>query len=209
MGLLALRQGDLQRALPLLERAVGICQDADLPGWFPRMAAPLGAAYTLAGRVADALPLLMQAMAQTTATTRVDFQARCRLPLGEVQLVAGHLEEAQTLAKRALTHARAHQERGHEAYALRLLGEIQAHRYPLEAEQAEAHYREALALADELSMRPLQAHCHRGLGKLYLKVGQLEQAHAELSAAITLYRTMAMTFWLPQVEAALAQVEGR
>jgi class 3 adenylate cyclase/tetratricopeptide (TPR) repeat protein len=209
MGLLALRQGDLQRALPLLERAVGICQDADLPGWFPRMAAPLGAAYTLAGRVADALPLLMQAMAQTTATTRVDFQARCRLPLGEVQLVAGHLEEAQTLAKRALTHARAHQERGHEAYALRLLSEIQAHRYPLEAEQAEAHYREALALADELSMRPLQAHCHRGLGKLYLKVGQLEQAHAELSAAITLYRTMAMTFWLPQVEAALAQVEGR
>ncbi len=86
MGLLALRQGDLQRALPRLERAVGICQDADLPSWFPRMAAPLGAAYTLAGRVADALPLLTQAMAQTTATERVDFQARCRLPLGEVQL---------------------------------------------------------------------------------------------------------------------------
>ena len=99
MGLLALRQGDLQRALPRLERAVGISQDADLPGWFPRMAAPLGAAYTLAGRVADALPLLTQAMAQTTATERVDFQARCRLPLGEVQLVAGRLEEAQALAE--------------------------------------------------------------------------------------------------------------
>ena len=164
MGLLALRQGDLQRALPRLERAVGICQDADLPSWFPRMAAPLGAAYTLAGRVADALPLLTQAMAQTTATERVDFQARCRLPLGEVQLVAGHLEEAQTLAKRALTHARAHQERGHQAYALRLLGDIAARREPPEDEPAEAYYRQALALAEELGMRPLQAHCHRGLG---------------------------------------------
>ena len=65
IGLLALRQGDLPRALPLLERAVGLCQDADLPVWFPRMAAALGAAYTLAGRVADAVPLLTQAMEQT------------------------------------------------------------------------------------------------------------------------------------------------
>src|SRR4029453_4752276 len=127
LGLLALRQGDLQRALPRLEQAVSICKDADLPSWFPRMAAPLGAAYTMAGRGTDALPVLTQAMAQTTAMGRVDFQARCRLPLGEVQLVAGHLEEAQTLAMQALTHARAHQERGHEAYALRLLGEIAAY----------------------------------------------------------------------------------
>ena len=198
LGLLALRQGDLQRALPRLAQAVGICQDADLPSWFPRMAAPLGAAYTLAGRVADALPVLTQAMAQTTAMGRVDFQARCRLPLGEVQLVAGHLEEAQTLAKQALTHARAHQERGHEAYALRLLGEIAAHREPPETEQAEAYYCQALALAEELGMRPLQAHCHRGLGTLYAATGQREQARTALSTAIEMYTSMAMTFWLPR-----------
>jgi class 3 adenylate cyclase/tetratricopeptide (TPR) repeat protein len=209
MGLLALRQGDLPEALPRLEWAVGICQDADLPSWFPRMAAPLGAAYTLAGRVVDALPLLTQALAQATATARVDFQARCRLPLGEVQLLAGHLEEAKTLAKRALTHAREHQEHGHQAYALRLLGEIAVHRDPPEVEQAEAHYYEALALAGELGMRPLQAHCHRGMGTLYVKIGRREYARSELSTAIEMYRTMGMTFWLPQAEAALAQVEGR
>jgi class 3 adenylate cyclase/tetratricopeptide (TPR) repeat protein len=208
MGLLALRQGDLQRALPRLERAVGISQDADLPGWFPRMAAPLGAAYTLAGRVADALPVLTQALAQATATERVDFQARCRLPLGEVQLVAGHLEEAQTLAKQALTHARAHQEHGHQAYALRLLGEIAARREPPESALAEAYYRQALALTDELGMRPLQAHCHLGLGTLYIKTDQREQARAELSTAIALYRSMDMTFWLPGAEAVLAGVAG-
>jgi hypothetical protein len=53
---------------------------------------------------------------------------------------------------------------------------------------------------------PLQAHCHRGLGRLYAKTGQREQAHAELSAAVEMYRSMDMTFWLPQTEAALAQV---
>jgi tetratricopeptide (TPR) repeat protein len=73
-------------------------------------------------------------------------------------------------------------------------------------EPAEEHYLQALALADELGMRPLVAHCHRGLGTLYATIGQWEQARAELSTAIELYRTMDMTFWLPQVEAALAQV---
>jgi hypothetical protein len=58
-------------------------------------------------------------------------------------------------------------------------------------------------------MRPLQAHCHLGLGTLYAKIGQREQARTELSTAIAMYRTMAMTFWLPQAEATLAQVEGR
>ena len=70
-------------------------------------------------------------------------------------------------------------------------------------------YQQALTLADELGMRPLQAHCHLGLGTLYAKVEQEEQARAELSTAIALYRTMEMTFWLPQAEAALAQVETR
>jgi class 3 adenylate cyclase len=101
------------------------------------------------------------------------------------------------------------QERGSEALALRLLGEMVAHRDPPEVEQAESYYHEARALADELGMRPLQAHCHLGLGTLYAKIGRYEQARAELSAAIALYRAMDMTFWLPQAEAVLAHVEGR
>jgi tetratricopeptide (TPR) repeat protein len=76
---------------------------------------------------------------------------------------------------------------------------------PPEAAQAEAHYRQALTLVEELGMRPLQAHCHLGLGTLYVKTGQREQARTELSMAIDLYRDMDMIFWLPQAEAALAQ----
>jgi hypothetical protein len=57
-------------------------------------------------------------------------------------------------------------------------------------------------------MRPLQAHCHRGLGTLYAATGQWEQAGTELTTTIALYRAMEMTFWLPETETALAQVEG-
>ena len=78
---------------------------------------------------------------------------------------------------------------------------------PPDVQQAEAYYEEALMLAKELSMRPLQAHCHLGLGTLYAKIGRREQAHADLSTAIDLYRALGMTLWLPQAEAALAQVE--
>ena len=207
IGLLSLRQGDLPRALPRLERAVGICQDTDLPGLFPCGGCGLGRGVYPGGRVADAVPLLTQVLEQTTAGETVAYRARCNLSLGEAQLLAGRLEEAHALAERALALARAHQERGNQAYALRLLGDIAAQREPPESEQAEAHYRQALALAEELGMRPLQAHCHRGLGTLYATIGQQEQARTELSAAIGLYRAMDMTFWLPQTEAALAQVE--
>jgi tetratricopeptide (TPR) repeat protein len=208
IGLLILRQGDLPRALPRLERAVSICQDAALSFYFPGLAAALGAAYTLGGRVADAVPLLTQALEQSTAGETVVWRAACCLTLGAAHLLAGSLAEADAVAEGALAHAREHQERGHQASALRLLGDIAAHRAPPDADQAAAHYRQALTLANELGMRPLQAHCHRGLGMLYATTGPQEQARAELAAAIAMYQEMAMTFWLPEAEAALAQVAG-
>jgi class 3 adenylate cyclase/tetratricopeptide (TPR) repeat protein len=206
IGLLALRQGDLSRALPQLERAVGLCQDADLPVYFPWVAATLGAAYTLAGRIADAVPLLTQAMEQTIAMETVGFQTLCRLSLGEAQLLGRRLDEALDLVERTLALTRQRQERGNEAYALHLLGEIAARSNPLESDQAGDYYRQALALAEQLEMRPLLAHCHLGLGKLYATIDRRAEAGAALSAAIELYRAMDMTFWLPQAEAALAQV---
>jgi tetratricopeptide (TPR) repeat protein len=95
---------------------------------------------------------------------------------------------------------------GHQAYALRLLGEIAVRQEPPEGAQAEDYYRQALALAEELGMRPLVAHCHLSLGKLYAKLGRRAEARASLSAAVELSRAMEMTFWLPQAEAAMAQV---
>ena len=124
-------------------------------------------------------------------------------------MLAGRLEEAHALAEGALALARERQERGYQAYILRLLGDIAARREPQESVPAEAYYHQALALAEELGMRPLVAHCHQSLGTLYATIGQQEQARTALSTAMAMYRAMDMTFWLPQTEAALAQVEAR
>jgi len=126
--------------------------------------------------------------------------------LSEVCRLAGHGEEAWQYARQALTMARQQKAPMREAAALRQLGALHAHTDPPDVAQAEAHYQQALALAEELGMRPLVAHCHHGLGRLYGQTGRRAPARAALSAAIELYRAMDMTFWLPQAEAALAQV---
>jgi tetratricopeptide (TPR) repeat protein len=126
--------------------------------------------------------------------------------LSEVCRLAGRGEEAWQHAHQALGLARRFRDRGDEAHALHQVGGVQAHADPPDVAQAKAHYQQALILAEALGLRPLVAHCHRGLGTLYAATGQREQARTELAAAIDLYRAMNMTFWLPQTEAALAQV---
>jgi tetratricopeptide (TPR) repeat protein len=75
-----------------------------------------------------------------------------------------------------------------------------AHPDRFEADTAEAHYRQALALAEELGLRPLVAHCHLGLGKLYRRTGKREQAQEHLTTATTMSREM------EKVEAELRQL---
>jgi tetratricopeptide (TPR) repeat protein len=130
--------------------------------------------------------------------------------LSEVYRLVGRSDEAWQHARQALDLAREQKARGDEAFALHQLGTVHAHADPPDVAQAETHYRQAQALAEEFGMRPLQAHCRFGLGTLYSKMGRREQARAELSIAIELYRTMDMTFWLPQAETMLAgAVESR
>jgi class 3 adenylate cyclase/tetratricopeptide (TPR) repeat protein len=208
VGLLYLRKGDLRNAVSTLERCLALCRLWNIALWSPRITAALGSAYALSGRIAEAFPLLEQAIEHAASEKRLGEHALRVAALSEGFLLAGRTDEAFQIAQRALDLARAHKEQGHEAWALRLLGDIAMQRDPLESELAEAHYQQALTLAEALGMRPLVAHCYRGLGTLYAMTGQWEQARASLSAAIELYRAMDMTFWLPQTEAALAQVEG-
>ncbi len=202
-------KGTLHQAIPVLERGLALCQSANIPRLFPMTASILGAAYALAGRAAEALPLLDQTLERVATGSRVLYQALVLTELSEALLLVGRVDEASALAERLLDLSRTHTGRGYQAHAYRLLGDVATRRDPPDIDQAAAHYRQALALAEELGMRPLQAHCHLGLGTLYAKTGQREQARTELSTAIALYRAMDMTFWLPQTEAALAQVEGQ
>jgi tetratricopeptide (TPR) repeat protein len=86
-----------------------------------------------------------------------------------------------------------------------LLGEIASRRDPPALETAEDYYREALALAGELGMRPLAAHCHFHLGKLFRKGDQYEQAREHLTTATTMYREMDMRSWVDQAEAEMRE----
>ena len=52
-------------------------------------------------------------------------------------------------------------------------------------------------------MRPLEAHCHLGLGKLYLQMDRFDKSRAEFIQSIKLYDEMGMKFWLSKAEAAL------
>jgi tetratricopeptide (TPR) repeat protein len=204
IGYVYLRKGDVHQAIAWLERGMEVCRIWDIPLLFYIVSSALGYAYVLAGRVSDALPLLEQSV----STEALEFmRSRVRAWLSETYLRLGRLDEALALALRGLEVCRAQAEQGEQAWVLRLLGEIHAHRQPPQAELAEAAYREALALADALGMRPLQAHCHLGLGTLYGQTERPAPARTELSTAIELYRAMDMTFWLPQAEAALAYVE--
>jgi class 3 adenylate cyclase/tetratricopeptide (TPR) repeat protein len=209
IGMVCLRQGELDRAIVVLEQGLGLCQSASIPFWFPRVGSALGFAYALAGRVTEGLPLLEQAVAQGVAMGQMVFQPLWVAYLAEAYLISGRREDTIIHGERALTLARKHKERGNEAYALRLLGETAARREPPESAPAEAYYRQALSLAEALGMRPLVAHGHHGLGRLYHQTGRGEEARATLTAAIDLYRAMEMTFWLPEAEAALAEVEGQ
>jgi tetratricopeptide (TPR) repeat protein len=208
LGTLFLRQGNLRKAIPVLERGLGVCQTASILTWFSTVAAALGYAYALSGRMPEALPLLQQAVAQDTSRGISAGHARRVTYLSEAYLLAGRRDEAADLATSALTFARTLQARGNEAYALWLHGEIHAQQEPLAGEAADAYYQQAFALAKELGMRPLQAHCHLALGNLSTKRSQLAQARVELSTAIELFHTMGMIFWLPRAQATLAQAGG-
>ena len=205
LGRLFLVQGNLEAAISVLDRGLALCRAADNWDMGRATAAALGYVYALAGRVADGQVLLQEGL---RAAIRIGALYAQSLYVGwhsVVCLLAGHIDEAFEHARYALTLAQQYGERGYEALALCQLGDVHARIDPPEVSQSEARYSEALALAEKLGMRPLQAHCHYGLGTLYAKTGRLEQVRAELSAAIALYRGMDMTFWLTRAEGELAK----
>jgi tetratricopeptide (TPR) repeat protein len=206
LGELCLVQGDLEHAIRVLEQGLALCRASGSQTNVRVIAASLGYAYALDGRLAEGHALLEEANSLNIRTGALAGHARRVAWLSEVCRLAGRGEEARQHARQALALARQCKERGNEAFALYQLGVVHAHADPPDVAQAEAHYHQALALAEELGMRPLLAHCHLGLGILYATTGRREQARTVLSTAIAMYRTMDMTFWLPQAEATLAQM---
>jgi tetratricopeptide (TPR) repeat protein len=208
LGVVYLRQGAMSQAIAMFERGLQLCREWRLPLRVSSLTAFLGYTYALTGRTADALLLLEEAVAQAAVMQRQVYQALWMAFLSETQLQADRWEVAAQLAEQALALARTQQEAGTEAWVLRLCGDIAARRVPFAPAPAEAWYRQALHLADDLGMRPLQAHCHLGLGLLYHQHGAQPRAQSELVHARELLRSLEMTFWLPRVETVLGTLGG-
>jgi tetratricopeptide (TPR) repeat protein len=145
-------------------------------------------------RLRDAEQLLERRLAKGADAERSwDYHA-----LGRAYLILGQLGEARTLADRALECCPA--QPGYMAHALELLGDVATHPDAFDADAAETHYHQALALAQPRGMRPLVAHCYRGLGELYQRIGERRKAQEHLAMATAMYRDMGMRFWLEKAE---------
>jgi tetratricopeptide (TPR) repeat protein len=203
-------KGEVDQAIRLLERGLALSREWNLMFVMsPLDTGSLGYAYTLSGRIAEGIPLLEHALSACENMGFGAYQPFFLMYLAEAYVLVGRPEDALAFAGRALALARERGQRGYEAWALRLFGEIASHPHSPDGATAETHYGAALALASELEMRPLMAHCHLGLGKLYRHAGDGVRAREKLTTAATMYREMGMDFWLARAEAALGAPHGK
>ena len=194
-------RGDLARALPFLTRSLDLGRAVGARFILPATAAQLGLALAQEGRTADAGKLLDEAVGEASG----DYEPMwTRVVAAAGYQRAGRLQRAAEVAESALAQALERGEAGTAAWASYVLGDTAAASNPPETVMAEHHYRAALAGAESLGLRPLVAHCHLGLGKLYRRTGDGAKAEEHLTTATTMYGEMAMPFWLEKAEAAMA-----
>jgi tetratricopeptide (TPR) repeat protein len=201
LGEAHLRKGNVPQATRALERAFSLCKDESHRLLHPRVASALACAYALAGHSREALDLCAEASARNIRRSA----PRVMIWVGEAHLLAGRADDAITDGRRGLDVARQQNARGSEALALGLLGDACARRGQPDAEQVEGCYREAITLGTEVGMRPLVAHCHAGLAKLYRRTGKPIESDEHFATAASMYREMDMRFWLAKNE---AEVKG-
>jgi tetratricopeptide (TPR) repeat protein len=201
-GTLHIVKGDLVRATALLERGLSICREWPLGFMEPLLAFSLGYAQTLSGRLSDGLSLLEQAVERIEGSGFVLARPLVLAHLAEAYALAGRTEAARSAAERALADARALRTPALEAPALTFLVATEAECDRPDVSTAEGHAADAIALATGLGMRPLIAHCHRHLARLYRRAGQDTEAHAHTGIAIRMYRELDMHHWLEKTEEA-------
>jgi class 3 adenylate cyclase/tetratricopeptide (TPR) repeat protein len=212
VGAVALIQGQFDKAITALEHGLKVCEAAEIPVQRPLVASGLAAAYASVGRFEEALRLLES---QPALSVWIPAAENRRVPLGrsmgvawevETYMLAGKQSEAETRAHQLLEACRERKDRGSEAWLRCLLGDLLAYSASTDLMQVEASYREALSLARELEMRPVQARCHLGLGQLYARSGNSSVAQSEFRSARELYDTMSMPFWVTKTDTAAASV---
>jgi len=199
LGYVYIVKGEFSTAISILERGLHLAERLQIHGWSNSLMCRLGYAYALTGRGTEGIALMVASL-DRIATTR-GGHAKATTWLAEGYLLSGQIDDALRLASEALDLARRLGERGYEVMALHRLAEVVGRRDPPDVETAIGRYREATTMATELGMRPLAAHCHLGLGKLYRRTGKRDEARGHLATATTMYREMGMMYWVERTEA--------
>jgi tetratricopeptide (TPR) repeat protein len=203
LGVLALERGELDTAVMHLDRVLTICRGADLPVYVPRTAAALAHAQALLGQ-APAVAALEHAVAEAERRRQVNVHTPALARLAEVYLHAGRIEDAARAAERAVDLARKRGERGTEARTLRLQAEALRRSAVPRFGDAEAAGRAALAIAEELGMRPQVALARLELGRALHAAGRHEEAVASLREADSVARELGLSRVAASVREALS-----
>jgi tetratricopeptide (TPR) repeat protein len=163
VGRLQVVRGDLTEAIETLAPALPLCE-GELVIYFSRVASSLGTAYAATGRAAEGISLLQRADERARMIGFAFGHALVLAQLGGAFLLKGDPERAQEIGLQAVEMAQRSGERGNEAWAHCLLGDVAASRRARPAGQA--HYQEALAIAEQLGMAPVRVRCLAGLNRL-------------------------------------------
>jgi class 3 adenylate cyclase/tetratricopeptide (TPR) repeat protein len=201
-SMLHLLKGDWARARSLVDHWIAMLRTANAAIQLPWAVAASAWALARLGEASEALDRVREAeqlLEHEAAKGIVGHQIWAYDAVSRACLLLGRLDEARRLGNRAVESSL--RQPGLAAHALRLLGEIASHPDQFDPESGTARFREAMTLAELHGMRPLIAHCHLGLGRLYRHIGETQHARDNLTAATTMYREMEMGFWLEQGEA--------
>jgi tetratricopeptide (TPR) repeat protein len=196
-GLIELRRGTPDLAVPTLRRSLTLCEQIDYRVLVPVTKTLLAQALLETGGDDEALALLREAV----ATRHGPWQRTSVVALGAACLRAGGIDEARDLADQAIAAARKAAERGTEAWALWLASEIARSAVATDLDVSITAYRAALDLAGSLEMRPLVAHCHLGLATLHAEASDAVRARDHARQAAALYSEMDMPAWLARAQA--------
>jgi len=205
-ALLYLAKGDWVMAHSRVERWLALHRTTGIQHWFAYAVASSAMLRAQLGERDEAIDRIKEAEALVEEGAARGNLQHMGIPvefLGRATLLLGRTEDAQRFAQRAL-----------EASTVRpfmvprvlsLLADIDSHPDRFNPERGETRYREAMTAAEAQGLRPILAHCHLGLGRLFSRIGKQQAANDHVTIAATMYRDMDMRFWLGETEALMRE----
>jgi tetratricopeptide (TPR) repeat protein len=156
-------------------------------------AGALGHAYLLNKETARALSVLKEGT-KPEYLERGIWTVQSLTVLADAYRVTGEINQAMETILRALKLASESEEQGFESWAMLVMARTSADAG--RTEDAKQWYQRALKQAADLSMLPLVAHCHEGLGAVHFHLGEKNVAKSEFDTAHEMYRSLGMTYFL-------------